>query len=67
MLPIKPSKNLTITQAVIRDLDRGLSLMEVLEVPKRYMLSMKDLQVFASFGPKERMRTFDEVLYVTQK
>ena len=62
LLLIKPSRNLAFTQAVIQDLHKGLSLMTTLQVPNHYMLSLKNLHIMASIGPKGRIRTFTEVM-----
>lgn len=63
---IKPSKKFTFAQAVISNLYKGLTLMNELEVPRQYMLSLKELQIMASIGPKGRIRTFMEVMYVIE-
>lgn len=38
--------------------------METFEVPNKCMISLKELKILASSGPKGRVRIFEEVLYV---
>ena len=58
---VQPVQCTQMNQKALNDLLQGLQLLEIFDLPKEHMISVKHLQCIAAEGPNGRVRTIFEV------